>query len=987
MNQKKTISLLVAAAVGTVATSASAATSHSSKHHHYHDDNFDISHFQKPFVPKITIDSSNGTKEIIYPVGTPDNHSAHKVIINQDGTQSQIDLNSVGAREQNQPDVNENRNKNHSQVSNRRKNNRKPIQNPKENFGNELDTDLSGFEEVGVVDAAPLAEPNVQSIESNTQINKNSGNKNQTRKTVSDMVREHNESVQMNTQNTLSSMDNSGVVHLSDIRATNLKNVRPEIMLNVIGLQKGSRYTESDNKEIENRLKQTGFFKNVEAKLDGDVLTVEVEENPTINYVKINGAKTINAKNIERQLNSANIGKYGVLNQKMLNIFVNKLKNDYADLGKENAQIQLNAVQSDNNEVGLVLNVEEGETSYVNDIQFSGNTVYSSSELKRKMNTNKNTFFNRITGSGKFKPNQVHDDLNHILDQYKSNGYANAEIADVSITESDNHQKNIHIVIKEGDKYYFGKPEFVVGEETSSAISPETLDKLNQVQPNNVFNKFKLLGTQSAIKTYLANKGYPFANVDITFKEENDDGKRIFIPQFMVSANRQATIRNITISGANKTKTDTIRKEIRQKSGELYNQQKIVDTDIKLRQTGMYNDVNIETKPVLDENGNLTAVDLNVNVDERRTGSASINAGYSQGYGVSFGASVSDRNAFGTGKTMGADISIGKPQQDISLQYSDPHLFGIDKNLDVGIYGSRLDTAKLHNNSSHYKLERFGINGAIGIPLSTWNKIYLGLGVEHLNLKTSAISPIQYRDFVNKYGNGSGNFKGVIPKIRLSWGRNTTTDAYWGGSGYIANVGLEASLPPTKVRYYKGSASYKHFFPIGQNATLSIHGQFGIGNGYGRNKGLPFFNNFQGGGISDVPVRAFESGTIGAKVYNRDGEIIGLGGNKMVAASVELNSKIPFTKDSSNMRIGAFIDAASIWDGKNYTVASNDNGRSVYRQNNYKSTMSSELRVAAGLAWTWHSPVGAIKLSYGVPIRKRDGDQVQRFQFTLGKVF
>jgi outer membrane protein insertion porin family len=46
-----------------------------------------------------------------------------------------------------------------------------------------------------------------------------------------------------------------------------------------------------------------------------------------------------------------------------------------------------------------------------------------------------------------------------------------------------------------------------------------------------------------------------------------------------------------------------------------------------------------------------------------------------------------------------------------------------------------------------------------------------------------------------------------------------------------------------------------------------------------------------------------------------------------------------------------------------------------------------ELRYSAGVALNWNSPFGQLRLSFGVPLNDREGDRVQRLQFTFGNVF
>ena len=48
---------------------------------------------------------------------------------------------------------------------------------------------------------------------------------------------------------------------------------------------------------------------------------------------------------------------------------------------------------------------------------------------------------------------------------------------------------------------------------------------------------------------------------------------------------------------------------------------------------------------------------------------------------------------------------------------------------------------------------------------------------------------------------------------------------------------------------------------------------------------------------------------------------------------------------------------------------------------------ASSLRASTGLGLSWISPVGPLKLSWGVPVRVRPNDRIQRFQFQIGTAF
>jgi outer membrane protein insertion porin family len=69
-----------------------------------------------------------------------------------------------------------------------------------------------------------------------------------------------------------------------------------------------------------------------------------------------------------------------------------------------------------------------------------------------------------------------------------------------------------------------------------------------------------------------------------------------------------------------------------------------------------------------------------------------------------------------------------------------------------------------------------------------------------------------------------------------------------------------------------------------------------------------------------------------------------------------------------SMRWGVFVDGGQVW-GKNEAV---DFGT---------------LRYSAGISFTWISPLGPLKFSFGRPLNKKEGDNLQPLQFQIGTVF
>ena len=84
-------------------------------------------------------------------------------------------------------------------------------------------------------------------------------------------------------------------------------------------------------------------------------------------------------------------------------------------------------------------------------------------------------------------------------------------------------------------------------------------------------------------------------------------------------------------------------------------------------------------------------------------------------------------------------------------------------------------------------------------------------------------------------------------------------------------------------------------------------------------------------------------------------------------ANVEFLFPMPGYKEK-NVRLAIFGDAGTVW-GPGEKIKFGD------------------LRASTGLAVSWDSPVGPLRFSFGMPLRKKEGDKIERFQFQLGKIF
>jgi outer membrane protein insertion porin family len=724
----------------------------------------------------------------------------------------------------------------------------------------------------------------------------------------------------------------------------------------------GDTYNSTTSNTIISSLFDTGYFSDIQVELSNDILLISLIENPRIKLVNI---KTDYKKNWSNWLDNSNqklaldetttdelISNYGlsagdIYTKKKLHELVSEIKNQYLAIGYLNVEINENLEVDSQNRIDIELVISQGKEARIGSISISGNNVFSDEELLDQFSIGKktNSFINYFTNKDRYTDLAFDEGIESISNLYMNSGYLDFKFINVNKTLSnDKEYLNIEIGLDEGIQYKLGTVSFQ-GEFGNQKL--DDLMGLISIQKGEIFNWQKIINDVQKITDVFVDQGYAFANTNPTTEDVLD----VVNIYFNISLNKKVYVNRITISGNTRTQDEVIRREILLSEGSLFSRSALNRSVIKLRSLGYFSDVQMEVSNV---EGMPDKIDLNFEVIETKTGAISFSVSHSNNYGISFGSGIQEKNIFGSGNTFNANLKISESFKKLSIYFEDPYFNAENHSISYGVFYSKQNDDDVMSDS--YTINSKGISLGYGVPLTQDTR--LNANLEYANNDLTCSSGFAASGYEPTQCANSNNDEVIFG---LGWNESTLNHYMYPTEGRSSALSVDVALPLSDYRYIRANASHVSYKPLSDDLTLKLTGSLGLISGYSGEE-VPFFKRYFGGGSGSV--RGFGNRTLGPVYPNSTAK----GGEISVLGSFNIISPANFISNSENMRISAFVDTGNIFE-KSSSIELGD------------------LRMSAGVAFAYLSPIGAIGAYWSTPILKKVGDDIENFSFSLGTGF
>ncbi len=685
-------------------------------------------------------------------------------------------------------------------------------------------------------------------------------------------------------------------------------------------------------------LYKTGYYEDVKIYKDNNVIYINVNENPIIDLISIEGNKEITDDLILEEIDT-----------KSRNVFsTDQIKSDaeiiqtlYKRQGFFSTFVEPKMIKVDESRVNVVFEIYEGKEARIKKINFINNKVFSDSTLSDVISSSEYRWYEFWGGNDGFDKDRINYDKDLLKKYYFDNGYIDFQITSVNSSLVDNRKDFlVNFTLYEGERYKITKVEV---NSTIRNLNKEKLFNLIDIRRGDWFSSEEIDESIKTISDETAELGYAFVEVVPRIKKINKQNVEIVLE---IQEGTKIYIDRIQVSGNVKTMDSVIRREIEVVEGDPYNSSKIKQSEKNIKSTGLFDNVDMK----LDEIIGTNKTKLNVEVAERSTGQFSVGAGFSSLDGAIGSIGIKESNLFGEAKELSLDLGLSTRKSQIDLSYTDPYF--LDKDFAAGI-----DLFNIRRNNKTYSGYKHNI---IGFKLRAGYEIYDNLRhfssyslkqdkIHDIDNTTSTYIQAQEGKRVTSVIGQALQFDKLNDRINPTDGYRLRLDVdYFGLTGDSEHLQTEVSA----ANFFRIADGFilANFLEGGYIASIKevkINDRF-------------FLNGDRLRGFKNLGIGPRDSSTTDA-----------LGGEIYYLSRNELNFPLGLPDDLGLAGI-MFADIGTLYN-------TSSSGTNIHDE--------SKLRASAGIGISWLSPFGPVKFYLSKAILKENYDKKEIFRFSFGTTY
>ena len=736
-----------------------------------------------------------------------------------------------------------------------------------------------------------------------------------------------------------------GTPKVGSVEIRGNKRIEESAIRGRLTLKEGDPYTAETIRSQIRIIYDMGFFEDVRIETDrtpgGLTVVFVVREKPFITEIVFDGNQELSDDKLKEKITIRN---QSFLDQQQAKESAEKIRLAYQEDGYYNASVTPIIMTLEEDRKRLTFYIKEGERARIQAVTFEGAKAVKKKELVKVLATREwvsiwGTLLGKglpsmFTDAGILKREELPNDVERIREVYMNKGYLNVQISNPSIELTDDRKWfQVTFNIVEGDPYTVSE----VGYRGNTVFEEAELRSGTTIKSGEIFQRSKIRDEMTRLTEMYGAKGYAFTDVNPNVNPDAQTKTATIL--FNIKEGELIRVREIRITGNDKTRDNVIRRELR------INEQEVIDTVAMKRSFQRLNNLNFfETVEILPKQVASDKVDLDVKVKEKSTGAFSIGGGFSTLDRFVAIADITEGNLGGRGYLGRIRGQLGQRRSIGMISFRNPYLNDSLTSLQVDVFRT------LTNYTTYFEDKSGG-----SVTFGRWFSEFISgsFSVVYEGLKISDPS-LDAPEFIQQQV-GTQSTSG----FRSSLSRDTRDYYLDPRTGTRAMINLDYGTPALggTNNFYKWSVDAIKYTPLFFDTRHSIRGRFGTVEGLG-GKPIPITERYFVGGINTM--RGFVFGRAGPST--QAGSLLG------ADRQVIINNDFIFPISSEAKLNGViFFDY-----GKGF---------------NEGESLSFNLRSAAGLEARWISPFGPLRVAYGLNLDPNPGERKGVFEFSVGSLF
>lgn len=727
---------------------------------------------------------------------------------------------------------------------------------------------------------------------------------------------------------------------IDQIQLIGLKKVEKEAVLEKIGSKPEMTIDNYLLKKDLEKIYSMKYFDEVEAHhevVNGkNTLIFKVKEKPIITKISFEGNDGLSDDDLKAQVKTK---VFSILDSTSIKNDVQGLLKHYEEKGYFLASVDTELKKLNEENIELIFHIKEYDKVKVKKISFLGNKAFKDEEIKSILQTQEDSLFSFLSGSGNFKEINFQNDIERLKYFYRMKGYLQINVGTPEITVSED-KKWVFITMKltEGPQFSVNKITF-----QGEVLFPEAdmREKLT-LKENETYSEESLRKDIQMLTEMYQDEGYAFANVIRNLTPVPGENK--VDVEFSFEKGKIAYFGRFRIKGNSKSRDKVIRRELLIREGQKFNGTALRQSKENVQRLGFFEPDSIIFNTVSPKDKE-DVLDVEISVKEKNTGQISLGAGYSTSTGFFFQSSVSQSNFRGMGQNLTFSLNITHTSKTFSIDFTEPYFLDTKWSLGGGVFVSNDDT------SASYTEKKKGMNVRVGYPIFQYTNLYTTYKLEDTQIKTVDDPTID----VNVENGLASSVQGSIVHDR----RDDRSDAR---KGIFLSYSTEYTGLGGDKKWLKNEAEARGFYPVWQD--LIFRSRFYAGrldevNG----RSIPRTEKFTLGGSRNLRGYAYEA--VGPKrtVTNNAGTKLTFNAGGIFSAFTNFEFQHPLSREAG-LKWVVFFDAGH--------AGTFDKVR-VYTD--------------YGFGFRWFSPIGTLRFEFGYPLTGEYKNQGSQFHFDIGQLF